>query len=162
MEHELVGLELFGGGLGGRVAGALADGLDGLPVLPAEVHRPAVERVAAVLLIAAFAVERPVDELGELVRVADLDGVEGGAVGAGEEAAFPLGVEEAEAAEAGVGEGGGEDALAGPGGAAHGHHEAALLRAAAEGVDAGHGRGGLGGGSLTRYDAWVPIVCHTG
>src|SRR5690606_16316828 len=69
--------------------------------------------------------------------------VEDGAVGAGEQAGLPLGVEEAEAAEAGVGEARGEDALAAAGRAAHGDDEAAGLRAAAEGVERrAHGCGG--------------------
>src|SRR5690606_16359374 len=126
-----------------RVAGAGARGLDGGAVLPAEVHRPRVEGEAAVALRLPLRSERPVDELRELVGVLDLKGVERGAVGARKQAGLPLGVEEAEAAEAGVGEARGEDALAAAGRAAHGDDEAAGLRAAAEGVERrAHGCGG--------------------
>ena len=70
--------------------------------------------------------------LGQLVGVMDLEGVEFG-VGAGgvrQQPALALRVEEAEAAHAGVGQRGGEVALAGAGRASHGHHQALVLEAA--------------------------------
>ena len=135
LEEHLVGGERVGGGLSQRIAGALADGLDRLAVLAAEVHGPRVEGVAAVVLEAPLAVERPVDEGGQLIRVFDFERVEVRAVRAGEEAGLAFGVEEAQAAEAGLGEAGGEDALAGAGGAPHGYDEAPPLGAAAQRVD---------------------------
>src|SRR5436305_2318250 len=99
-------------------------------MLRGEITGPRIQSEAAVILLASFAGERPVNKLRQLVSVFNLESIELRA-DAFQETRFTFDVKDTQASQSRIRHAGDKLALARSGSAAHGHHESLLSWSAA-------------------------------